>query len=196
MEWVYSTGEGSEYLKKTIIPQAKKDVKSKAAAEKTATKKSLLSPDKYRAQYVQPIFNEIARLIDYGQPCIATGTFGKMAGGHYIAVGANRTTALNLHNIHIQSYHSNGPKGGDNLKYRLGLIEIYGQEYTDAVQALHQTSLIKLTKDRLIEVEKTASAIRNQLKKNPVILDPEDRIDMRQIINKQIGIYEPLIINK
>jgi len=55
---------------------------------------------------LQPLINKIARLIDYGQPCIATGSFnGKMNGGHRIAVGANETIRFNLHNIHIQSEH-------------------------------------------------------------------------------------------
>lgn len=170
------------------IRKEKKDKK-----ENTQAKKDLLSTDAYRAKVVQPIINEIARLIDYGQACVPTGTFkGKMNGGHYIAVGANRTIALNLHNIHQQSFSSNHHKGGDNLKYRLGLIKIYGQDYADAIQALHQTQPIKLTKERLKEIEKTASQIRNGLKKNPVILSPEDRIEMREIINQQIGIYEPL----
>jgi hypothetical protein len=36
-----------------------------------------MSPDKYRAQHLQPIINEIAGIIDFGQSCIANGDFGK-----------------------------------------------------------------------------------------------------------------------
>lgn len=192
-EWCYSTGEGNAHLKKHIIPKAKKEVALKEKAETKKAKVDLMSNDQYRQKYVQPIINEIARLIDYGQPCIASGTYGKMAGGHYIAVGANRTTALNLHNIHIQSFHSNGPKGGDNLRYRQGIIETYGQDYLDKMNSLHMIDPLKLTKEDLKRVKKIAGKIRNDLKKNPVKLPPKARIRLRENINQKIGIYEPVL---
>lgn len=188
-EWCYSTGEGQEYIRKTVIPKAKKDVAQKEKAETQKAKMDLLSPDKYRAEYVQKIFNEIARLIDHEQPCIATGNYGKMAGGHYHSVGSNRTTALHLHNIHIQSFHSNGPNGGDNIRYREGLRKIYGQEYLEYVESLKQLPPIKLNKDDLMVLKSKASKIRNRLKKNPIKLPPKARIKLRENINQELGIY-------
>lgn len=195
-EWAHSTGEGQEYIRKNLIPQAKKDVQKKQRKETAQKKVDLLSADAYRAKYVQSIFNEIARLIDHEQPCIATGNYGKMAGGHYHSVGSNRTTALHLHNIHIQSFQSNGPKGGDNIKYREGLKTIYGQDYMDYVESLVQIPPIKLLKDDLIVLKGKASKIRNRLKKNPVRLPPKARIRMRESINQELGIYEPININQ
>ena len=55
-------------MKETITKQKKQESKVK-----------ILSADGYRKAYIQPKINEIARLIDFGQPCIATGaTKGKM----------------------------------------------------------------------------------------------------------------------
>src|SRR5690606_36402717 len=101
----------------------------------------------------------------------------------------NRTICLHLDNIHIQSFHSNNWKGGDNLKYREGLINTYGIEYFEKVEALAQIPPIKLTKEDLIEIKSNATAIRNRLKKNPIKLPPMARIRMREKINQELGIY-------
>jgi len=113
-----------------------KQRKSKRTEEKRTTSEQkkkmtveLMSDDKYRSSVLQPVINEIARLVDFGQPCIATENYGKENGGHYISVGANRTICLNLHNIHIQSFESNHWKSGDTLKYQVGIIRVYGEEY-------------------------------------------------------------------
>lgn len=159
--------------------------------ERQKTKIELMSADKYRAEYLQPIINEIARIIDFGQSCIATGDFGKMNGGHYVSVGANRTTALNLHNIHIQSFASNHHKSGDPIKYRLGLIERYGNDYFDYIEYLQQHKPLHLTKGDMIELALKASSIRLELKRNEEQKTPFERIELRNQINLRLGIYDP-----
>lgn len=150
-----------------------------------------ISSDGYRAKVIQPLINEIARLIDYGQPCIATGHYeGKMSGGHFCSVGSNRSCSLNLHNIHVQTFHSNGWKSGDETRYRLGLIKIYGQEYYDFVEGLRHIKNIDLSKERLRELKPFISQIRNDLKRNLVKRTPNERIALRNEINRQIGIYD------
>ncbi len=68
---------------------------------------------------------------------MATGNFeGKMAGGHYTSVGSNRTICLNIHNIFIQSFASNSWNGGDDKRYREGLINTFGEDYLDFVESL------------------------------------------------------------
>jgi hypothetical protein len=151
----------------------------------------LMSPDKYRAKILQPAINEIARLIDFGQACIATGSFeGKMAGGHFIAVAANRTICLNLHNIFIQSFHSNSWKGGDNLRYREGIRNTFGQEYLDFMEGLQRHPKIGLSKNDMIEVYENACKIRLKLRKNEKLRSPKERIELRNQINLELGIYQ------
>ncbi len=136
--WLYSTDSGNELLEKSTM-KGKKIVEQKEKKEWEQRKEKNLTPDKYRSKTLQPNINKIARLIDFGNPCIATGNYGKMNGGHRISVGSNRTTALNLHNIFIQSYQSNKFKGGDNIKYDIGLEKAFGIEYLDYIKAiLHQ----------------------------------------------------------
>lgn len=172
------------------LSKTRKQKVKQSKVEKKEKTIELMSTDEYRAKYVQPIINEIARLIDYGQPCIATGsTNGKMAGGHFWSVGANRTICLNLHNIHIQSFHSNSALGGDNIRYREGIIKTYGIEYMEQIEALKLIKPIKLTKDELIQIKKEATKIKNDLKNNLKIRSSDERIYLRNIINEYLGIY-------
>lgn len=186
--------------------QIAKDPKNKINAEKLDKKDWFerrsemtfenMSSDGYRSKVIQPIINEIARLIDYGQPCIASGRYnGKMAGGHFISVGSNRSVALNLHNIHIQTFESNSFKSGDESNYRLGIIRIYGKEYFEFLDGLRHLKSIDLSKQRLSELKPLISQIRNDLKRNPIKRTPQERIDLRNEINERIGIYQDIFIN-
>jgi hypothetical protein len=192
--WLLNSEQGKIKLEKSIKiskVRVQKETKEKEKVEKIKTKISLLTPDKYRTDYLQPIINEISRLIDYGQSCIATGNFGKMNGGHYISVGANRTTALNLHNIHIQSFESNHHKSGDPIKYRLGLIERYGNKYFEFIETLQQHKALHLSTSDMIEIALIASTIRLELRRNLEQKTAYERIELRNQINLKLGIYEP-----
>lgn len=192
--WLRTTEEGRKKLERAKLVGKKKVQKEEIRNQRKAKqdlKLSLMSPDKYRAKYVQPLINKIARLIDYGQPCTPTGNYeGKMAGGHYTSVGANRTICLNLHNIFIQSFHSNSWKGGDDKKYRSALKRIFGQEYLDFVEGLNSHRPIKLTKEQLVDVKVKATQIVKELEQNQVVRTPEGRILLRNEVNKKLGVYE------
>lgn len=153
------------------------------------------SNDGYRSKVIQPIVNEIARLIDYGLPCISSGTVGKPQGGHYISTGANNSISLNLHNIHIQSYHSNVELSGDEARYRLGLIKWYGNDYFEFIEGLRHVKGVDLSKQRLSELKPLISQTRNDLKRNPIKRTPQERIALRNEINEKIGIYQDIFIN-
>jgi len=192
--WLLNTENGKIKMEKSIIyakVKVQKENKIEQNKKYAKTKIELMSPDKYRAEHLQPIINEIARIIDYGQSCIATGDFGKMNGGHYISVGANRTTALNLHNIHIQSFASNHHKSGDPIKYRLGLIERYGNDYFEYVEFIQRHKALHLTKGDMIEIALKASFIRSELKRNEETKTPYERIELRNEVNLKLGIYDP-----
>jgi hypothetical protein len=158
-------------------------------AEKKVLKEKLTTPDNYRAKNLQPTINKIARFIDYGCSCIATDNFGKLAGGHNISVGANRSTALNLHNIHIQSFASNSFKGGDTIKYHKGIVKRYGKEYLEFMDSLHKTPKISLSYNEMVIINTKAKKIALNLSKNLTELNPEERINLRNQINIDLGIY-------
>ena len=190
-DWMTETTEGLKYKEKQFLPKVSKNLKHTKQKEKTQAKRELMSVDKYRAKVLQPVINEIARLIDYDCPCIATGNYnGKMAGGHYHSVGSNRTLALNLHNIHIQSFHSNSWKGGDDKRYQEGLKEVYSNSYFEFVESLKGQSALHLTKPDLVAIYKKSLKVRAELKRGLEYREPRQRIFLRNLVNKRLGIYD------
>ncbi len=192
-KWTQDTDDGSDWFTKQIaFRQAKNECKNEVQKKKITRqmKIDLMSNIQYWSSELQPNINHIARLIDQGHPCIATETYGKMSGGHYVGVGANRTISLNLHNIFIQSFHSNSYKGGDTLKYQSGLIRVFGEDYFDFVQSLSKCPTLNITKIEMIEYNKLARELVLELKKdNEKIRKPEERIAYRNYANAFLGIY-------
>ncbi len=159
--------------------------------EKKTRELTLMSKDKYRVTYIQPLVNHLARIIDNEQPCICTDTTeGKMNGGHRHSVGSNVTLALNLHNIHQQSYQSNHHQSGDHLKYRAGLKRVYSSGYADYIdETLMQCPALHLTKGDLIELKPRLQKIVNHYKKLNKVYNPVQRIKLRNKLNEELGIY-------
>lgn len=192
-EWMCTNDNGKVWRETQFLPRVKKkterEVKKRNREQKEKTKIELMSSDKYRAKYVQPIINKIARQIDYGHPCIATGNFGKMNGGHYISVGANRTTCVNLHNIFIQSFESNHHRSGDTLKYQRGLREVFGQKYFDFIESLKGTPPINFTKQDFIELKERAKYVLETIEKDLKIRTPLERIRLRDWSNRRLTVY-------
>mgnify|MGYP003539733037 FL=1 len=129
-----------------------KEQKRTSVEQKKKMTIDIMSDDKYRSSVLQPVINEIARLIDFGQPCIATENYGKENGGHYISVGANRTICINLHNIHIQSFESNHWKSGDTLKYQGGIRKVYGEDYLAFMDGLQKHQPNQLRRKEMIVI--------------------------------------------
>lgn len=188
-EFLTETEQGKVIMQKAIL-KGRNQLKTVERKKTKQLKDSLYTPDKYRSKILQPTINKIARLIDYGCSCIATNNFGKMNGGHRISVGANRSTSLNLHNIHIQSFQSNTFKSGDNIKYDIGIVERYGKEYLEFLNSLHQTPALKLSLSELQELQKISLSIVKELEQNQILKTPIQRIDLRNYYNQKLGIYD------
>lgn len=176
------------------IEFAKKEVEKAKAKAWKQRKAGLENDTKKHPAYkndLQILINEIARLIDKGQPCIATGaTTGKMNAGHYVAVSANDTIRFNLHNIHIQSEHSNSHKAGDTLRYQDGIKRIYGEDYLEMMNDLRKTPLIKLSVNDIKEKIVIAREIIKELKVADKSFEPRNRIKIRTLLNNRLGIYK------
>jgi hypothetical protein len=168
--------------------QAKK-AKKDWVKEKAERKEKIMTKSDWE-KLLQILINNIARLIDHNQPCIATGaTTGKRNGGHRFSVGSNATIRFNLHNIHIQSEHSNSFKGGDNDRFDEGLERIYGLEYKDYVRSLNKSKPIMLTIPDIKEKIAIATRIKKELIELNNTYTTTERIDLRHEYNKRIGIY-------
>jgi len=140
---------------------------------------------------LQVIINEIVRLIDKGQPCIATGNFGKMNAGHFFHCQSTPHLRFHLDNIHIQSFESNHHQSGDQQNYIEGIERVYGKAYKDnMIDVLrgkyHEQ---RYNKPMIQEAIITARKIRNDLKKLDQTYSADNRIKLRDKYNKIIAIY-------
>lgn len=161
--------------------------KNKAAVDKVMKELEVKVTD-LRGK-LQTKLQEIARLIDYGQPCLAKGHHAKKYdGGHVFARGGHSNIALNLHNIHRQSAQSNHFQSDDRLMHQ-GVIREYGQEYYDKLQSLLGFKMPKFTNEDWLEMYRIACSISNDLKRTLHVNDTKTRIELREKFNKMIGIY-------
>ena len=168
-----------------------KDEIKQAKREKTKHHIDEMTQNKYRAVKIQPLMNELARILDKGQPCIGTGKPAKKEnGGHYHSVGSNVTLSLNLHNIHLQSEHSNNNKCGDSKRYRHNLIKVYSPEYAEFIDMyLMQCPPLHLTKTDLVELRPRLKAIVKKYKELDKVYTSDERIQLRNDLNEELGIY-------
>jgi hypothetical protein len=134
--------------------------------------------------------NRIVRLIDKDLPCLATKRQGKMHAGHVFSRGSNPTIKYNLHNIHRQCAQSNHFQS-DDVILREGLVNEYGQDYMTFISELRQTTALPYKNIDYMEFSKKAQKIALNLSKLDLTYTLQNRILMRNKINKELGIYEP-----
>jgi hypothetical protein len=184
--WMLETDLGQVYLKKQIEKGKKNYLKEKKQEEK----KNKMDLVNWRSK-LQTKIQEISRLIDLGQPCLARGYHAdQIHGGHIFSKGSNTTMALNLHNIHRQSAQSNTFSNDDGL-LRDGLVNEYGEEYFEFIKSIKKHKPLKYLNIEYYHFYKEACEVSNVFKKlGKTFPNPEDRITARNEVNNLLGIYD------
>ena len=168
--------------------QAKK-AKKEWVKEKAERKEKITTLSEWKG-LLQEVINGIVRLIDKDMGCIATGAkTGKMNAGHYISRGSNDTIRFNLHNIHLQSEHSNSFNSGDTIRYQDGVVRMYGNSYLELMNGLKSTKPINLTIETIKDKIIIAKLIRKELIQLDNTYTAAERLMLRQDYNQRIGIY-------
>ena len=174
--------ENNRKLKKSTENKVWKKVKSELK-EKNKTHSEHLNE-------LQKRINKIVRLIDFEQPCISCGRFGKPQAGHYHSTSKSSSIRFHLDNIHIQDFYCNVELSSNVIGYNEGLVKIYGENYKSTVENL--PAIFKLNKMSIPEV-KDKITITNQIIKE---LESErkkynvaERVELRNKYNILIGIY-------
>jgi hypothetical protein len=169
--------------------------KQKLAKEKIARKERVEEKKKLREattvwkNELQDEINLIARLIDKDLPCLAKGKYSNQThGGHIFSRGSNQTIRYNLHNIHRQSAQSNHFQNEDGL-LREGLVNEYGQPYMDFISELRRTPSLEYTNEDFHQLTIKARSVSARLKKDDLAYNLEQRIELRNQINLELGIY-------
>ncbi len=183
--WLLNSAEGKETLKKTQL-RASVKVKKEKNREIRDRKESIIDYSKK----LQTKINEIVRLIDIGQPCLARGHHAKQIhAGHVYSRGSSPTIKFNLHNIHRQSAQSNHFQNEDGL-LREGLVKEYGLKYFEYVSSLRQTEALQYSNEEFKVFYGIACKIAIELRKTGGINNKEQRLQIRTELNKRLGIYK------
>jgi hypothetical protein len=176
--------------KKATATKAKK-IDQAARNEKRAWyNKNDLAGNKAKLQLT---INQIAREIDRGLPCLATGNFGKMAGGHVYSRGSHTQMRYNLHNIHRQSFSSNSKQTHDGLMQEK-LADEYGPDYLEFLRERRGDAVVKYTAQQYHEFHLAGLKVLKRLKKLDDIAfsKPVQRKRLRSDINLELKIYEEI----
>jgi len=175
---------------------AKKDLERKK--EKRLEKEKLREKITNWKEELQNEINAIIRFLDYGQKCLARDYMAKQFhAGHVYSRGSNQTIRYNLHNIHRQSAQSNHFQNDDGL-LREGLIKEYGQDYMNFISELRRTETLNYNQEDFMDFTMKARKIKNKLKKSQKKFNINQRIELRNEINLELGIYneEYCVFNK
>lgn len=179
-----------EYAKQLRERKENKEGKERRKRIKVMKEKIMTLSDYQKM--LQPLVNHIARLIDHGQPCISCGkTTGKPQGGHYHSTNDQPSVRFNLHVIHLQDFKCNVWDSANITGYNKGLIEVYGNEYKEYVECgvVKEYPTINLSIPELKDAIKTAREIVKSMKEENKVRTPKERIRMRRVLNRLIGIY-------
>jgi hypothetical protein len=120
-------------------------------AEKKVLKEKLKTLGQYEAE-AKKSFQKWIRLRDKDKPCISCGKLtDEMDGGHFKKAEIYSGVIFNEMNCHSQCRKCNRFQNGNELNYRLGLINRYSLSYADKIEQLaNETRQHKYTKADLI----------------------------------------------
>jgi len=124
---------------------------TKWKADKAALKDKLKTLGQYEAD-AKIAFQRWIRLRDLGKPCISCSKVtDEMDAGHFKKAEIYSGVIFNENNCHSQCRKCNRFQNGNELNYRLGLIERYGLDFANDIEQLaNDTRQFKFTKEQLI----------------------------------------------
>lgn len=139
---------------------------------------------------LQEKINEIVRLIDIDQPCLARDYHpNQIHAGHIYARGSFPELKFNLHNIHRQSAQSNLCQNEDD-SLKEGLSKEYGINYMEFISCLRRCETLKYSNNEYHHFYKKAIRIAKRLKSEGKNNNIKERICLRNELNLELEIYK------
>ena len=98
---------------------------------------------------------------------------------------------FNLQNIFLQNFHCNNNKSANIKGFNKGLLKMYGKEYHEYVEfgLTREYKSVKPSIPELKDAIKVAREIVKSMKEENKVRTPQERIRMRRVLNRLIGIY-------
>lgn len=171
-------------------------LKANKEAKEWKVKKAQMKITTHAKEYkksLQDSVNKLSRMIDarfnYITCIDCNKNFGKQIdAAHYHSRGANSSLKYNLDNLHSAKSDCNQFSDNHKLGYKIGLIDRYGDQYTQYVieDMPLKYSYVKLTPDDVVE----KLAITRKLVRDFDTFKFTDSLNARKILNEIIGIYK------
>jgi len=175
------------------IKDARKKTVKKEAIKTKEVKKGLLTHKDY-LKALQTQINAIVRNIDTNCTCISSGRLtGQFHAGHFHTVGGKPELRFNLFNIWKQSAQDNNFKSGNIQDYIMNLNLMFGSEWVhqNIINLPYKYPVLKLSIPELIEkIAICKDILKEQKAGNYIALSVEDRVEIRNILQKRLGIYK------
>jgi hypothetical protein len=175
------------------IKDARKKQKQKEKKADKVVKDKLLSQKDY-LKMLQTQINVIVRNIDTNATCISSGRIGcQFHAGHFHTVGGKPSLRFHLFNIWKQSAQDNNFKSGNIQDYIMNLNILFGSEWVheNVINLPYKYPVLKLSIPELIEkIAICKQILKEQRLGNHIALSTEDRVNIRNILQKRLGIYK------
>ena len=141
-------------IRAKAIQLAKKDIK--------ARKQALKSLGTLHKE-AQPEFNKYIRLRDKGQPCISCQRHhtGQNHAGHFLSIGSSPELRYAESNVHLQCSVCNNHLSGNQLLYRVNLINKIGIKAVELLEGPQEPQ--RYRRDDIIAIKAKYKALAKEL---------------------------------
>jgi len=156
--WLLNTDEGRKKLNSSILV-AKKKVKTKIKKEANKEKREWREANKSIQRLIQDArkpFHKFIRERDKNKPCISCGNHYAdiFDAGHYFKAELYSGLIFDERNVNKQCRGCNSFLHGNESKYRIGLMNRYGEEFVlkleqDAISSRYK----KFTRQEILEIK-------------------------------------------
>lgn len=146
---------GKIIYQKSFLPKVSLKLKSFDKAKTKQMKESVKTLSQYEAE-AKKVFQKWVRLRDEHLNCISCGTTKAKSwhGSHFYSANLYSGLIFDERNVHKSCDYCNVFLHGNLLEYRKGLIDRYGLEYVEELEAESVNKRVyKYTKDELIEIK-------------------------------------------
>jgi len=157
--WLIKSDYGKDLITKVSLSASNQNRKKiiKVYAEEKKDRKWELMSTVQKINKARPIFQKWIRNRDKDSPCIScrTSFSDEWAGGHYLKAELYTGVIFNELNVNKQCLKCNKYLGGNEAKYRIALVELYGEQKIEELESIaNQTKTYRYTDDELKSIMK------------------------------------------
>lgn len=195
LRYCCETEECREACAKYVLEKKKRAIEKKTKERSKERLRVMKENITNYKKLLQDDVNQIAKLIDFGLKGLHVSSpyDTEIQAGHVYSVKNNEQMRFNLHNIHRQGAKSNMALVYDE-EFRDALIDEYGNDYFLFIKGLKKQPLQRIKQHEYKEYHERALSIIKRLKKDLKQRSLTERIELRNEINRELGIYEEQFI--